>query len=150
MNNLNSVLIEGNLVKDPMLRSTPKGTQICTLRMASNRYFKRDNQSSGFEKEVHYFDVESWARLAELCYAKGKKGRGVRVVGRLKQNRWNDPEGKPRSKVTIVADHVEFRTEFKKDENPAMEISFDEDYNDEPNDESSYAMAEKELERVVF
>jgi single-strand DNA-binding protein len=28
MNNLNSVLIEGNLVRDPLLRKTPKGTSI--------------------------------------------------------------------------------------------------------------------------
>ena len=150
MNNLNSILIEGNLVKDPLLRATPKGTQICIMRMASNRYFKRDSQSSGFEKESHFFDVESWARLAETCYAKGKKGRGVRVVGRLKQSRWNDPEGKPRSKVSIVAEHVEFRTEFKKDDSPAMEISFDEDYLEETSDIANYAAAEKELERVVF
>jgi len=33
----------------------------------------------------------------------------VRVVGRLKQDRWEDPEGKTRSKVHIVAEHVEFK-----------------------------------------
>ena len=112
MNNLNSILIEGNLVRDPLLRSTPKGTQICTLSLASNRFYRQD---TGFEKEVSFFDVETWARLAEACYAKGRKGRGVRVVGRLKQDRWNDPDGKPRSRVTIVAEHVEFRPEFKKE-----------------------------------
>jgi len=113
MNNLNSILIEGNLVKDPLLRSTQKGTQICTMRLASNRYYKQD---TGFEKEVSFFDVETWSRLAETCYAKGKKGRGVRVVGRLKEDRWNDSDGKKRSRIAIVAEHVEFRPEFKKDD----------------------------------
>jgi len=144
MNNLNSILIEGNLVRDPLLRSTPKGTQVCTMSLASNRFYKQD---SGFEKEVSFFDIETWARLAEACYAKGKKGRGVRVVGRLKQDRWNDPDGKPRSKVTIVAEHVEFRPEFKKDEKPALEISHEEDYSD---DESVLAVAGKQLEAVAF
>jgi single-strand DNA-binding protein len=116
MNNLNSILIEGNLVKDPMLRSTPRGTQVCTLRLASNRFFKQD---SGFEKEVSFFDVETWARLAEACYAKGKKGRGIRVVGRLKQDRWTGPDGKPFSRIRIVAEHVEFRPEFRKDQRPS-------------------------------
>jgi len=115
MNNLNSILIEGNLVKDPLLRSTPKGTQICSMRIASNRYYKQDNQTPGFEKEVSFFDVESWARLAEACYSKGHKGRGVRVVGRLKEDRWNSVDGKPHSRVTIVAEHVEFRPEFNKE-----------------------------------
>ncbi|MCL2267136.1 MAG: single-stranded DNA-binding protein [Treponema sp.] len=124
MNNLNSILIEGNLVRDPLLRSTPKGTQICTMSLASNRYYKQD---TGFEKEVSFFDIETWSKLAELCYAKGKKGRGIRVVGRLKQDRWNDPEGKPRSRISIVAEHVEFRSEFKKEAKPASGLSYDDD-----------------------
>jgi single-strand DNA-binding protein len=112
MNNLNSILIEGNLVRDPLFRSTPKGTPVCNFTLASNRFFKQD---SGLEKEVGFFDVETWAKLAENCYNLGHKGRGVRVVGRLKQERWSGSDGKPHSKVTIVAEHVEFRPEFKKD-----------------------------------
>lgn len=113
MNSLNSILIEGNIVRDPMLKSTPKGTPLCTFSVASNRFIKQDD---GVEKEVSFFDVETWARLAESCNTLGKKGRGVRVVGRLKQERWTDGEGKPRTHVKIVAEHVEFRPEFKKEE----------------------------------
>jgi len=117
MNNLNSILIEGNLVKDPLLKSTPKGTQVCTMCLASNRFYKQNNQDAGFTQEVSFFDVESWAKLAESCYAKGRKGRGVRVVGRLKQDRWNSSDGKLHSRVTIIAEHVEFRPDFKKETN---------------------------------
>ena len=147
MNNLNSILIEGNLVRDPLLRSTPRGTQICTMCLASNRYYK---QETGFEKEVSFFDVESWARLAEACYAKGLKGRGVRVVGRLKQDRWNDPDGKPRSRVSIVAEHVEFRPEFKKEAKQQPDNSFEEEYEAQESDERAFAMANKEAEAVAF
>jgi single-strand DNA-binding protein len=151
MNNLNSILIEGNLVKDPLLRSTPKGTQICTLRLASNRFYKQEN---GFEREVSFFDVETWARLAEACYAKAKKGRGVRVVGRLKQDRWNGPDGKPYSKISIVAEHVEFRPEFKKETKAAGQGDSDSDVQiddyPEEEDENALAMAGKQLEPVVF
>jgi single-strand DNA-binding protein len=112
MNNLNSILIEGNMVRDPLFRSTPKGTPVCTFSLASNRFFKQD---SGLEKEVGFFEVETWAKLAEQCNNLGHKGRGVRVVGRLKQERWNGSDGKPKSRITIVAEHVEFRPEFKKD-----------------------------------
>ena len=111
MNNLNSVLIEGNLVRDPEYRTTPKGTPVCKISLASNRFFK---QESGMEKETSFFDVESWGKLAEIVNAKGRKGRGVRVVGRLKQERWQNAEGKNLSRVFIVAEHIEFRPEFKK------------------------------------
>ena len=35
-------------------------------------------------------------------------------MGRLKQDRWTDQEGKGHSKVYIVAEHVEFRPQIKK------------------------------------
>jgi single-strand DNA-binding protein len=111
MNNLNSILIEGNLVRDADYRTTPKGTPVCKISLASNRFFK---QESGIEKEVSFFDVEAWGKLAENVSNLGRKGRGVRVVGRLKQERWQNPEGKAMSRIIIVAEHVEFRPEFKK------------------------------------
>ena len=154
MNNLNSILIEGNLVRDPLLRSTPKGTQVCMLSLASNRYYKQD---SGFEKEVSFFDVETWAKLAEACYSKGRKGRGVRVVGRLKQDRWSGPDGKAHSRITIVAEHVEFRPEFKKEARPVPDEipmnavpSYEDDYTDEEAGGPVLAMVDKEIETVVF
>jgi single-strand DNA-binding protein len=124
------------------------------LSLASNRYYKQD---SGFEKEVSFFDVETWAKLAEACYAKGRKGRGVRVVGRLKQDRWSGPDGKAHSRITIVAEHVEFRPEFKKEARPpADEIpmnavpSYEDEYPDEETAGPVLAMVDKELETVVF
>jgi single-strand DNA-binding protein len=112
MNNLNSIIIEGNMVRDPLFRSTAKGTSLCTFTIASNRFYKQD---SGLESEVSFFDVETWSAIADACRDMGHKGRGVKVVGRLKQSRWSDQEGKSRSKVSIVAEHVEFRPEFRRD-----------------------------------
>jgi single-strand DNA-binding protein len=111
MNNLNSIIIEGNMVRDPLLRSTARGTPLCTFTIASNRYYKQD---SNVESEVGFFDVESWAKLAEACHEMGHKGRGVKVVGRLRQSRWSDPDGKTHSRISIVAEHVEFRPEFRR------------------------------------
>jgi single-strand DNA-binding protein len=59
--------------------------------------------------------VTTWTRLAEVCGECLKKGHGVRVVGRLKQDRWTDADGKTHSRVHIVAEHVEFKPQFKKD-----------------------------------
>ena len=118
MNNLNSVLIEGNLVRDPECRTTPKGTAVCKFPVASNRYYKQD---SGLEKEVSFFDVEAWGKTAENVNNLGKKGRGVRVVGRLKQERWQNSEGKAMARVVIVAEHVEFRPEQRKGSTEAEE-----------------------------
>jgi single-strand DNA-binding protein len=112
MNNLNSILIEGNLVRDPVFRLTAKGTALCTFTLASNRYYRQDAE---LEKEVGFFDVETWGKLGESCSTLGHKGRGVRVVGRLRQDRWTGADGKTHSRVSIVAEHVEWRPDFKKE-----------------------------------
>jgi len=118
MNNLNSVLLEGNMVRDPLLRSTPKGTPVCNFTIASNRFYR---QETNLEKEVGFFDVEAWGRLADACGSQGRKGRGVRVVGRLKQDRWTGNDGKSHARVAIVAEHVEYRADFKKTADSASE-----------------------------
>ncbi|MDR1399947.1 MAG: single-stranded DNA-binding protein [Treponema sp.] len=138
MNSLNSILIEGRLVRDPLLRTTPKGYSLCTFSLASNRYYKQD---SGFEQEVGFFDVEAWAKLAENCYHLGHKGRGVRVVGRLKQDRWSGTDGKTHSRVSIVAEHVEFRPEFKVEEVPPLplqEVNTQQEVEDEEDEAVSF------------
>lgn len=121
MNNLNSILIEGNLTKDPILVETKKGTPVCTFSLASNRFYKQDNEN---QSEVSFFEVEVWSKLAEACSNNLKKGRGVRVVGRLKQDRWSGTDGKNYSRIKIVGEHVEFKPSFKSGK-------------DEPKDETS-------------
>ena len=111
MNSLNSVIIEGNMVREPLVRSTQRGTSVCNFTIVSNRYYRHD---SNLEKEVGFFDVEAWGKLAEACTNQGRKGRGVRVVGRLKQDRWTANDGKNHSKVAIVAEHVEYRSDVRK------------------------------------
>jgi single-strand DNA-binding protein len=110
MNNLNSILIEGNLVRDPEIKTTPEGTTVCNMELASNRYYK---ENTGMEKEVSFFAIQTWSKLGEACSTNGKKGRSVRVVGRLKQDRWTGSDGKLYSKIYIVAEHVEFKSNFK-------------------------------------
>ncbi len=121
MNTLNSILVEGNIVRDPVVKETPKGTKVCTFSLASNRYYKIND---GYEQETSFFDVESWGQEAERCMTECIRGRGIRVVGRLKQDRWVGAEGKNYSRVKIVADHIEYKpkltkTKEKEQEKPA-------------------------------
>ena len=106
MNALNSMLLEGNVVRDAVLKKTPKGTSVCTFSVASNRYYVQDGART---KETSYFDVETWGKLAETCGKNCTKGRGVRIVGRMKQDRWVGSDGKNYSRIKLVAEHVEFK-----------------------------------------
>lgn len=111
MNNLNSIIIEGNLTRDPEYHNTPKGTPVCTFSVASNRYYKKNDEQ---QQEVSFISVETWAKIADSCNQYLHKGRGVRVVGRLKQDRWVGEDGKNRDRIKVVAEHVDFKPVFSK------------------------------------
>lgn len=112
MNNLNSIIVEGNVVRAPEIRKTPNGVKICKVSIAVNRSYK--NANGEFANEVSYFDVETYRSLAEKCEKNCEKGRGLRVVGRLKQNRWKTTDGKAMTHIDIIAEHVEFKPRFLK------------------------------------
>ncbi|MGL1892964.1 MAG: single-stranded DNA-binding protein [Spirochaetaceae bacterium] len=107
MNSDNDMLLEGNLVKDPVERRTPQDTIICNFTIAFNRSYKKDDY---YVKEVSYFNIEVWSTIAESCLKHLCKGRGFRVVGRLKQDRWVDEIENPHSRIKVVTEHVEFKT----------------------------------------
>ena len=123
MNGLNSLIIEGNIVRDPVLGETNKGTSFCKFTIASNRSYVLNNESV---EEVSYFDIEAWTKMAEMCKENGARGRGVRVVGRLKQDRWIGKDGKTCSKVKVVAEHIEFKPALasKKTNKRSEEFNF--------------------------
>ncbi len=115
MNNINCLVVEGNITREPNFRTSPNGFPICKIPIAVNHYYKKA-ASGEYENEVSYFDVETFGKLAEICAKFSQKGRGLSVVGRLKQNRWKTAEGKNTSRVTIIAEKIEFKQRFNKAE----------------------------------
>ena len=124
MNQLNSLIIEGNVTKEPELKETPNGFKVCVVPVAVNRFYK--NSKGEGVNEVSYFNVETFGKMAETCAKNCEKGRGLRVVGRLKQSRWQTEDGKTTSRVSIIAEHVEANSaspeqEFILEQEEAME-----------------------------
>lgn len=123
MKSLNSLLLEGNVVRDPVVKTTPNGKQLCLFTIAANRNYKI---LDGYTSEVSYFDIESWGNVAEIAATNCKTGRGVRVTGRIKQNRWIGSDGKHYSKITVVAEHLDFKPNFNKKDSEKSKIEEDE------------------------
>lgn len=107
MNQLNSIILEGNVVRDAVLLEPSEGFKVCKLCIAVNRFYKNKNDQAS--EEVSFFDVECFGKSAEYCQKKAIKGRGVRVVGRLKQDSWKDSSGKSQSRVFVIAEHIEYK-----------------------------------------
>ena len=106
MVSVNSVILAGNLTRDPEVRYTPSGSAVANFGLAINRTYRtRDGEK---KEEVNFFDVETWGRQAETCGEYLKKGSPVLVEGRLKQDTWENRDGQKRSKVRIRAMRVQF------------------------------------------
>ena len=94
MNNLNSVLLEGQLVMNPEYTENTGSFTIQT-----DRYYKKNDE---VEKESCHFNIIMNGKLAENIKPFLSIEKHIRVVGRL-----NEKDGS----VTIIADHIEFKKE---------------------------------------
>jgi single-strand DNA-binding protein len=103
--NINRVIITGNLTRDPELRATPSGTSVCSLRVAVNT--RRKDASGDWVDKPNYFDVTVWGAQGENCANYLAKGRPVAVDGRLEWREW-EQDGNKRQAVDIIADVVQF------------------------------------------
>ena len=103
---VSKAIIVGNITRDPELRSTPSGAQVCGFSVAVNRNYK---DSSGANQEsVSFIDCSAWGKAAEIIAQYAKKGSGILVSGRLEQRSWEDKEGQKRSRVEIVVEDFNF------------------------------------------
>ena len=104
---INSVVIVGNLTRDPELRATPSGTSVCSLRVAVNDRVKDPNTGEWGDK-ANYFDVDVFGGQGERCAQYLNRGRQVAVSGRLRWREWETQDGQKRQAVSILADNVQF------------------------------------------
>lgn len=105
MSSLNKVMLLGNLGRDPELRTTPGGQQVCQFSLATTE----TTGSGESRKEVtEWHRIVVWGKLAELCARYLKKGRTAFIEGRIQSRDWQDKDGNKRTSVEIIASDVRF------------------------------------------
>ena len=102
---MNKLTIIGNLTRDPELRSTPNGVNVCDFTVAVNRRNRRDDQN---QPEADFFRVTAWRQLGENCARFLAKGRKVCVIGPVSARSYTANDGSTRVSLEVTADDVEF------------------------------------------
>ncbi|HUC95336.1 MAG TPA: single-stranded DNA-binding protein [Candidatus Saccharimonadia bacterium] len=102
---VNQVILMGNLTRDPELRQTPTGQNVCSFSLALNRSYK--DQSGEWKELTDYVDIVAWGPLAERISQYLSKGRRCLVQGRLQSRSW-EQDGQKRSKLEVLANDVTF------------------------------------------
>ncbi|MCS6983660.1 MAG: single-stranded DNA-binding protein [Leptospiraceae bacterium] len=90
--------IQGRLVRDPELKTTPSGKTVAVFDLAYLGRYKTDAQGS----LVSFLKVEAWEKQAEYVAKNLRKGMEVIVKGDLVQRRWQRADGKKASDFRLV------------------------------------------------
>ena len=126
MPEINSVVIAGNLTKDPVFRQTNSGgTPVVNFSIACNRRFRDSNHQ--WQEDVCYVGVVAWNKLAESCRDNLKKSAAVLVDGELQSRTWKAQDGSSRTVVEIKARRIQFLNKRKKNEEDDETSGFIED-----------------------
>lgn len=102
---LNRVMIIGRLTRDPELRSTPSGVNVCRMSLATN-YVYTNQQNGQKVEQVEYHNIVLWRKLADIANQYLKKGRRVYIEGRLQTTNWDANDGQKKSRTEIIADNM--------------------------------------------
>ncbi len=128
MPELNSVVVAGNLTKDPVFRNTSNNTPVVNFHIAANRRYK--DSSNQWQEDVCYVGVVAWNKLADSCRNRLHKGSAVLIDGELQSRTFRSDDNRNRTIVEIKAKRIQFLNKFNK----SNEEEYDSDYSSDDED----------------
>jgi len=102
---LNKVILVGRVTADPQVRTTPSGSAVTTIGVATNRVWTDKNNQKQEETEFH--NVVLWGRQAEIAGQYLTKGATVLIEGRMQTRGWTDKTGGQRKTTEVVAERLQ-------------------------------------------
>jgi len=108
-----TIIIVGNLGRDPEMRYTPGGQAVTNFNVATNRQYTASDGTS--VKETIWFRVSVWGKAAETTNQYLRKGSKVLVEGRLIPDQstggprvWTRQDGTAAASFEVSANTVRF------------------------------------------
>lgn len=102
---LDKTIIGGNLTRDPEVRQVGENS-VANFSVAVNRKYKTATGEK--REEVTFIDCTAWGYRANFVGQWFRKGDGIIVEGRHRQEKWQAADNTPRTKLIIVADNIHF------------------------------------------
>ena len=110
-----TIIVVGNVGRDPEMRYTPSGQAVTSFSVASNRRYTSSNGEQ--VNETIWFRISAWGKQAEICNQYLKKGSRVLVEGRLTPDKasggpriWQKQDGTSAASYEVTAQTVRFLT----------------------------------------
>ena len=118
---MNKLTIIGNLTRDPELRTTTSGVNVCSFTVAVNR---RRRSAQEQQPEADFFRVTAWRELGNICAKYLAKGRKVCVIGSVTVHTYQNQSGETGAQMEVNADDVEFlssRADAQQEQKPDVD-----------------------------
>lgn len=97
---VNKVILVGNLGADPEIRTSPNGSIIANLRLATGEAWK--DQQGQLQERTEWHRLVMFARTAEIARDYLRKGSKIYAEGRIQTRKWQDKDGKDQYTTEIV------------------------------------------------
>ena len=102
---VNKVILLGNVGKDPEIKSTPSGTMIANLTLATSDRFQ--DQGGNWQDRTEWHNLVAFKRTAEIIRDYVKKGSKLYVEGKIQTRSWDDKEtGAKRYRTEIIVNDL--------------------------------------------
>lgn len=107
---MNKAILIGRLTKDPELKSTPTGRNVCQFAIAVNRPYTTDDG----ERKADFINCVVWDKLAENLNMYQKKGNQIAVEGRIQTRNYDDDNGRKVYVTEVIVSNISY-LDTKKD-----------------------------------
>ena len=101
---MNKAILIGRLTRDPELRTTPTGRNVCQFSIAVNRTYT----SASGEREADFINCVVWDKQAENLAKYQKKGNQIAVEGRIQTRNYDDNNGKKVYVTEVLVNNISF------------------------------------------
>ena len=112
MASFNLVVLIGNLVANPELKTTSNGISVTSFRIAVKRRAT---------EETDFIDIVAWRKTAEFIVKYFQKGSPILVRGTLQTRTWTTTDNQKRHTVEVIADDVSFVGKKEERQTPNYE-----------------------------
>lgn len=113
---MNKVQLIGRLVDDPTLRYTKSNIAVANYTIAINTGY-------GEKQQTDYINISTWGKTGEFVSNYFKKGQAIAIVGRLKNNNYEDKNGNKKYTTEVVTEEIQFVGDKKQEESSANDKS---------------------------
>ena len=102
---VNQIILIGRLGGDPELKYLPSGTSVANFSLATSEKYKKNGE---LQEVTTWHRAVAYGRLAEVCSNYLRKGSLTFIQGKLRNNTWEDTDGKKHSDLRVIIEKIAF------------------------------------------